>query len=111
MLQAFRWLATTYHDARSGKQPNPDLEGDFAEQVSGWTFRPHQKKETMRNAKWRNYYICSHDGREIELPAHFKCGTSSNPNETIRIAFNWDAATGKVVIGFLGQHQPNTKTA
>ncbi|QTN34148.1 hypothetical protein HZ994_18095 [Akkermansiaceae bacterium] len=111
VLQAFRWLATTYHDAKSGKQPNSDLEGDFAEHVPGWNFRTHQKKETMRNAKWRPYYVCTHDSREIELPAHFKCGTSSDPRETIRIAFNWDGATGKVVVGFLGQHQPNTKTA
>lgn len=111
LLQAFRWLATTYFHAKSGSKPNSDLEADFSNHLPGWSYRPHQNKNTMSNPKWRSFYICFHDGRELEIPAHFKCGTSSDPRDTIRIAFAWDKQTAKVVIGFIGQHQPNTKSA
>ena len=47
---------------------------------------------------------------EEEIREHIGRGPSTRPEETIRIAFAWDKDQKKVVIGYIGQHQKNTKS-
>lgn len=107
VLTSLRWLATDYFDARTGTKPCPDLLKAFREKVTGWTYEPHQSKLTMKHKKHRDWYHTMHDGREFSLPEHLKCSSTKDPRHSIRIAFNWDEKTKRVVLGYLGQHQQN----
>lgn len=105
---AFQWLATIYRDSRLGVKSCPDLDQSLAALISGWHYSAHQKEATMKaNEAW---YRCMWNGTKIWIPEHLKAGTSRDAEESIRIAFAWDANTQKVIIGFIGQHQKNTKT-
>ncbi len=110
VLEALRWVATTYHAARSGACPCPDLGLSLREQVEGWTFEPHQKKGTMSHPKHKAWYHTTHEGKTFTLPAHLKCGSTKDARHCIRIAFNWDAESQKVILGYLGQHQENSSS-
>lgn len=111
LFSALTWLATTWHDAKCGKVPNANLEMDLKTSLPGWEYRPHQKKATMQNHKWREWYrTLMDDGREIVLGPHIAYGVSGNPKDCIRIAFNWDAVTKQVIIGYIGPHQTNSNT-
>lgn len=78
--------------------------------MEGWRFEPHQNKQLMKTKKFRTWYHTTFDRREFQLPEHFGCGSNKDPRHTIRIAFNWDEKTKKVVLGYLGQHQQTSAT-
>jgi hypothetical protein len=105
VLRALRWLATTYHDSRTGKKECPDRETSVREAIPGWSYEPHQSKLTMNHRKHRVWYHANYDGREFALPEHLKCSSTKDARHSIRIAFNWDDQNKKVVLGYLGQHQ------
>lgn len=107
VLLALRWLATTYHDSRTGKKECPDREISVREAVPGWSYEPHQSKNTMNHRKYRAWYHTIYNGREFSLPEHLKCSSTKDSRHSIRIAFNWDEKSEKVVLGYLGQHQQN----
>jgi hypothetical protein len=107
VLRALRWLATTYHDSRTGKKECADRGISIREAVPGWSYEPHQSKLTMNHRKFRAWYHSTHDGREFPLPEHLKCSSTKDARHSIRIAFNWDEKTKKVVLGYIGQHQQN----
>lgn len=102
---ALQWLATTYHDSRTGKVPCPNREVSFRDAVPGWNYEPHQKKQTMKHPKFRAWYHAMYDGREFTLPEHFKWGSTKDARLSIRIAFNWDEQSKKIILGYIGQHQ------
>jgi hypothetical protein len=104
---ALKWLATDYHDSRTGRKPCPDRDVAVRQAVPGWAFSNHQSKKTMTDRRHREWYHAKHDGREFSLPEHLKCGSGTDARHNIRIAFNWDDESEKVVLGFLGQHQQN----
>lgn len=113
VLKAFEWLATVYFGSRTGKTPCPDLDKNLAEAIPGWHYTPHQKEATMKAHK--EWYQCPRPGATNEklwIPEHLKGGAarSRRPEEAIRIAFTWEPAAKKVVIGFIGQHQENSKS-
>jgi hypothetical protein len=107
VLLALRWLATIYHDSRTGVKECPDRETSVRDAVPGWTYEPHQSKMTMNHRKHRAWYHTTHEGTEFSLPEHLKCGSTKDGRHSIRIAFNWDDKSKKVVLGYLGQHQQN----
>ena len=37
-------------------------------------------------------------------------GTSFDPQNTIRIAFDWDDEEKRVVVGYIGRHQKNRRS-
>lgn len=105
--QALRFLATTYHDAKSGVKPCPRLQ-DACKEQSGFDFAPHQSETTI--GKFENEYHTTLNGEKIRLEAHLGSGITKDPRHTLRIAFHWHEELGKVVIGYIGQHQRNGKT-
>ncbi len=105
---AFRFLAGTYFDARTGTKACDDFDQAIREEVEGWTYDPHQSKNTMK--KYDSWYSTSWDGRKFYLPEHIGTGSGKNPHHTIRIAFTWDDTRNMVVVGFLGQHQKTDAT-
>jgi hypothetical protein len=103
--RAFNWLASTYWCARTGSTPCNDLDKTVREAIPGWSYSGGQKKGGV--GKYEDWYKCHWNGQEIWIGEHLRCGTSTDPTETIRIAFAWDKAVRKVIIGFIGQHQRN----
>lgn len=102
---ALRWLATIYRDARTKVRPCSDFDASLREAVVGWSYEPHQSKLTMKHAKYKAWYHTIHEGREVSLPDHLKCGSTKDARHSIRIAFTWCDKAKKVVLGYLGQHQ------
>lgn len=109
----FAWLSTTYYESKTGSRSCPDLDKSIRETLPGWRYSGHQNDSTARSYKMKDWYECpwssSRNGK-LEIHEHVKCGRSRDAEETIRIAFAWDEASKKVVIGFIGQHQKNTHT-
>jgi hypothetical protein len=106
---AFDWLATTYHQARTKTKSCPDFDASIRKAVSGWTYSGHQNESTMKaNKAW--YQCVAEDGRKLWVPEHLRSGNGRDAEEAIRIAFTWDESTQRIVIGYIGQHQRNSRT-
>lgn len=105
VLQALRWLGTAYHDARMGRAKCPDFDHSLRNTVEGWSYEAHQSKGTMKHAKFREWYHTRHNGKEVGLPEHLRCGSTKDARYSIRIAFSWCPQSQRVILGYLGQHQ------
>ena len=99
---ALDWLATTYHDAQTGKARIIDLNESIRNTCSGWEYRPNQTDITFNT--FREWYETTWDGKPYELREHLAKGTGRDAN-VIRIAFAWDEDAERVVVGYLGPHQ------
>ena len=99
---ALDWLATTYHDAQTGKARVIDLNESIRNTCSGWEYRPNQTDITFNT--FREWYETTWDGKPYELREHLAKGTGRDAN-VIRIAFAWDEDAERVVVGYLGPHQ------
>ncbi len=107
VFRVFRFLATTYFEARAGTKPCTDLPKACATET-GWQYKPRQSEVTM--AKYEDWYQTRYLSQKVQLPEHIGKGTSKDPRHTIRIGFTWLAEEGQVLIGFLGQHQRTSAT-
>ncbi len=98
VFNALAWLATAH---RSGRTES------IAEVCPGWSYKPSQSDSTM--GKYENWYQTTVDGTSIQLPVHVGKGTDHDPRHTIRIACALDKPNDRVVVGFVGQHQPTRR--
>ena len=103
VLEAMRFLATTYHGARTGQKPCADFDVVLRRQCR-WFYRGTQSDVTM--GKYAEWYTATvgkkkvqarspHWFREIEGPASIH---SRSPLHGLK-------EEEKVVVGFIGQHQ------
>ena len=99
---ALDWLATTYHDAQTGKARVIDLNESIRNTCSGWEYKPNQTDITFNT--FREWYETTWDGKPYELREHLAKGTGRDAN-VIRIAFAWDEDAERVIVGYLGPHQ------
>ncbi len=99
VFDALAWLATAYRRAPHDR---------IAEACPGWFYRPDQSDTTM--GRYREWYQVQVDGTTWELSNHIGTGSSHDPRHTIRIAFAWDDANDRVVVGFVGLHQRNRQS-
>lgn len=109
VFAALKWLATDYRRLRSNPGGNPDFNMLLKQSCPGWSYKPGQTEVTKE--QFNEWYTTRHDGKTYELEAHLAKGTSHDPQNTMRIAFEWDDDLGKVVVGFLGLHQRNRRSA
>jgi len=101
-----RWLATTYHGAKTGVScPNLD---ESCRRASGFWHAAHQSEVTM--GQYASDYEITWRGKVVKLKEHVGIGTSKDPRRTIRVAFFFDDRDKKVVVGYVGQHQQNRVT-
>ena len=106
-LAALRFLGTTFRDAKRGAAPCPDL--DLAcREACGFHYSGHQSETTM--GQFPEFYETTWDGETVPLKMHLKRGCNNDPRHTLRIAFHWDEAAERVVVGFIGQHQRTRQT-
>jgi hypothetical protein len=89
-----------------GKMKGIQFEMSVREKIPGWIFSTHQSEAAV--GRYKEWYQCQWEGRTYSITEHIGTGTSTRPEETIRIAFAWDKTHRKVVVGFIGQHQKNT---
>ena len=106
---ALRWLATEYHSLRTNPGSSPDFNMLLKQSCPGWSYKPGQTEVTKE--QFSAWYTTSLDGKSYELQAHLAKGTSHDPQNTMRIAFAWDDDSSKVVVGYLGLHQRNRRSA
>jgi hypothetical protein len=107
VLAALEFLATVYHQARIGKKPCADFDAALRQRC-GWTFSAHQSEITMN--RYEDWYTTRAEKKKIWLDEHIGTGTSKEERYTIRIGFSWEKDLGKVVIGYIGQHQKTDAT-
>ena len=104
---ALEWLATAYYDSHTGKISIPNL-SDSLREVSRFAYTPHQSGTTI--GMYPDSYYTRINGHKVLLKEHMGAGIDRKPANSIRIAFNWDKQSGKVIVGYIGLHQHNRKT-
>lgn len=108
VLAAFEWLAERYLLCRNKEIRISNMNEDLRERLPRWEFSPHQAKVTR--GMFSEWYETQYQGKTYKIHAHLKCGISRNPKESIRIAFCYEPDEQKIIIGYIGQHQRNTKS-
>ena len=103
LQRALEWIATK---CTNGARETELI--DSARKELGLTYKPFQKDSTMK-AHYDEYHVV-HEGRTISLERHLGRGTKPDEETTLRIAFGVDKESGKIVIGYIGQHQRNKLT-
>ena len=92
-------LAGPYREALvSGK---PDGE---ARRVFGGAYRARESESTIETADFRAQRVFRYRGEERVFVRHLALGVSADPNETIRIYFEWFADEHRIVIAYCGEH-------
>ncbi|MFZ5675710.1 MAG: hypothetical protein ACOZAM_22355 [Pseudomonadota bacterium] len=107
LYAAFKWLATTYWKAKANVARCPDLDKSCRESCQ-FRYSAHQSEITM--GMFATDYEVAYYGSKVKLKEHIGYGTSTEPRHTIRIAFFFDEARQRVVIGYIGQHQSTRRS-
>ena len=107
-FEALGWLATEYHRLRSNPGDAPNFDKLIKEACPGWSYKSKQTEVTKD--QFTEWYTTTLDGKSYELDAHIGKGTSYDPQQTIRIAFDWDDDLKQVIVGFVGRHQRNRRS-
>lgn len=104
---ALTWLATTYYEYRRGERELPHIDQSVREACKWW-YRGHQSNMTMN--KYKDWYTTKVNGQVCWLHTHIGTGRNKNARFTIRIGFDWDKHSDRVIVGFIGQHQQTDAT-
>lgn len=99
VFDALEWLATAYRR---------DPEAAISDACPGWFFRRKQSDSTV--GMFREWYETRVAGQRYDLTTHIGKGSSFDPKTTIRIGFAWDEESGRVIVGFIGQHQKSRQS-
>jgi hypothetical protein len=97
-------LGTDYREQKIAGAP--DL---IAGQEFGNRYAARESNTTEDNPKARKARTFIYKEEEIEMWQHLKIGAKDSINRTLRIHFNWDCNSGRVVIGHCGKHLFNPK--
>ena len=108
VFDALAWLAIEYHDRRANPGGSPDFDKLLKEACPGWSYKSGQTEITRE--QFEEWYTTTWEGRTYRLNPHLGKGTSHDPQNTIRIAFDWDDERRRVVVGYIGMHQRNRKS-
>ena len=108
VFDALAWLATEYHRRRSNPGAAPNFDKLIKESCPGWSYKSKQTEVTKE--QFTEWYTTTLDGKSYKLDAHIGKGTSFDPHQIIRIAFDWDDDLKQVIVGFVGRHQRNRRS-
>ncbi len=106
VYSALEWLATTYHNSRTGEKPVANLDVSLFT-TCGWRYRPFQLETAP--GKYRSDYQTTDEEKKYSLDEHIGRGTGRTPGQ-IRVAFAWDEERQMVVVGYIGRHQRPSAT-
>lgn len=107
LYEAFRFLATTYYESKTGELPCDDLDLECRGK-SGFFYSANQSRITIGRSP-EDYYT-SWDGNKVLLKCHIGKGNSKDPRYCIRIAFDFLEDQEKILIGYIGQHQTTSSS-
>ena len=102
---ALDWLATTYYKTQTGAIRVKDLDVSLRQVCSGWSYASDQTDITVNT--YPEWYTTSVDGVRYPLRRHIGKGRVRSAKNLIRIAFDWDDETKRVIVGYIGPHQRN----
>ena len=105
---ALEWLATTYHDTQTGKVRVKDLDESLRQVCSGWSYAGDQTDITVNT--YLEWYTTMVDGVRYYVRKHIGKGRTRSANNIIRIGFDWDAQSERIIVGYIGPHQRNRKS-
>ena len=108
VFEALGWLATEYHRLRTNPGDAPNFDKLIKAACPGWSYKPKQTEVTKD--QFSEWYTTTLDGKSYGLDAHIGKGTSFDPQNTIRIAFDWDDELKQVIVGYVGRHQRNRRS-
>ena len=108
VFDALAWLATAYHQRRANPGGSPDFDKLLKESCPGWSYKSSQTEITRE--QFEEWYTTTWEGKSYVLNPHLGKGISYDPQNTIRIAFDWDDDRKRVVVGYIGMHQRNRKS-
>ena len=108
VFSAFSFLATTYRNAKLKTSMCADFDEAIKNAIESWSYSGRQSPITL--GKYPGWYQCTWNGNRYSIEEHIGTGRNKDPRYTIRVAFAWDSASGKVIIGFIGQHQKDDNT-
>jgi hypothetical protein len=104
---ALRWLVGPYWETHRGRMRANHRALDLKlRKACGWTYKTSQSPSTV--GRFRSWYETSYEGRRLDVLEHIGRGNTRRQGpHSIRVGFTWDEETGRVVVGFVGQHQRN----
>lgn len=113
VFKALAWLATIFRISKLnpdvGVNLNEALEENLRQAVRpNWFFTPRQSPTAT--GKYPDAYTASHQGKKYDLHEHIGRGNSHKAKGNIRIAFAWDEDQGKLIVGYIGRHQPTGRS-
>ena len=91
------WAPSTTGPRTREAGRDPQFDKLLKEACSGWFYKPKQTDETKD--QFPEWYRTRVEDREYELDMHVGKGTSFDPQNTIRIGFDWDEEEKRVVVG------------
>ncbi len=69
-------------------------------------FAARESDSVVNNKQFLAYRIFAVDGRQVEMLKHLKVGVADDPKSTIRVHFEIDQTSKRVIIGHCGLHLP-----
>ncbi len=102
---ALEWLAATYFSARQGEFDHAQL-NESLYRACRWKYSSNQADRSFFQSE--GHYRMLVNGRAYFLNETIGKGVGEDPVNAIRIAFYWDRQRERVIIGYIGQHKPDT---
>jgi transcriptional regulator NrdR family protein len=88
---------------KSNRRVGPTLDQMLKQRQRGFEYAPTESKETMERYE-RERTFSGRDGKKWVCKQHLKIGTHGGAERLLRIYFCEDPATGRIVIGHVGEH-------
>lgn len=95
------------------KQRAPDDDALFQAEVDALKELGLEREpvgEALNNHRYKQSYRRLYEGKTIWLDDHLKWGGGFDPATLFRLYFHYDEASGKVIVGHLTTHLPNSLT-
>ncbi|MYA36727.1 MAG: hypothetical protein F4030_09635 [Gammaproteobacteria bacterium] len=104
VFAALAWLATEFRNSKLDPDAGPVEYNERIKSIlPNWFYIPRQSP-TARG-KYPDWYTTTVNGTSHELQLHVGKGKSHDAKSNIRIAFAWDEAESRIVVGYIGRHQ------
>lgn len=103
---AVLWLATGFHDLSLGGATREQLAASCLESCD---FQYCSTVSSLTRQRHPADYTCTIGAEKFTLEKHLKFGKTRNPQDILRIGFNFWKEEEKVVIGYIGEHQNNKR--
>ena len=107
LWKALECLATIVRDSKLGTSSHPQL-ADAVLERCGWEYAPNQGKDIRRRKP--DAYSTWYKGKQYDIQRHLKFGVGTDARCIMRVAFAWDSKLEKIIVGYIGPHQPTRRS-